>query len=183
MTGVERYRRRNKGEFASVRYLRYADDFIVMLRRSERAEELKGELAEYIDQELKMTLSEEKTTIVHASEGFDFLGVRTFIGQQRSNPSKTLPYQVPAQKSVRAYRQKVKELTHPNLDYLPPGERIRALNWLITGWANYHRWGNAKQTFSAMSYWTVKKVYAMGAFHFRGELWENRPREIKGGLR
>jgi RNA-directed DNA polymerase len=161
MTGVERYRRRNKGEFASVRYLRYADDFIVMLRRSERAEELKGELAEYIDQELKMTLSEEKTTIVHASEGFDFLGVRTFIGQQRSNPSKTLPYQVPAQKSVRAYRQKVKELTHPNLDYLPPGERIRALNWLITGWANYHRWGNAKQTFSAMSYWTIKKVYAM----------------------
>ena len=74
-----------------------------------------------------MTLSDEKTTIVHASEGFDFLGVRTSSAPQRSNPSKILPYQVPAQKSVKAYRQKVKELTHPNLDYMPPGERIRSL--------------------------------------------------------
>lgn len=161
MTAAERYRRRSRGEFVSVRYLRYADDFIAMLRRSERAEELKKELAEYIDQELKMTLSEEKTTIVHASEGFDFLGVHTFIGQQRSNPTKTLPYQVPARKSVMAYRQKVRELTHSNLDYLPPGGRIKTLNWLIAGWANYHRWGNAKQTFSALSYWTTKKVHTM----------------------
>jgi RNA-directed DNA polymerase len=161
MTTQERHQRRRKGELVSVRNIRYCDDFIVMLRDGERAKELKRELAEYIGQELRMTLSEEKTTIVHASEGFDFLGVRTFIAPQRSNPTKLLPYQVPAQKSVRAYRQKVKELTHPALDYLPPGERIRALNWLIVGWANYHHWGNAKRTFSALSCWTIKKVHAM----------------------
>ena len=129
-----------------------------MMRDSEKAEGLKRELADFICQELKMTLSEEKTTIVHASQGFDFLGVCTFIGAQRSNPDKILPYQVPARKSVQAYRQKVKELTHANLDYLPPGERIRALNWLIAGWANYHLWGNAKQTFSSLSSWTTQKV-------------------------
>jgi hypothetical protein len=131
------------------------------MRRSDCAQALKQELAEFIDQELKMTLSEEKTTIVHASKGFDFLGVRTFIGPKRSNPTKLLPYQVPAQKSVKAYRDKVRKLTHPNLDYLPPGERIRTLNWLVVGWANYHRWGNAKETFSALSSWTIRKVHAM----------------------
>jgi len=29
------------------------------------------------------------------------------------------------------------------------------------GWANYHRWGNSKKTFSALSSWTIRKVHAM----------------------
>jgi group II intron reverse transcriptase/maturase len=161
ITPEKRYQRRKRGELISVRYIRYADDFIVMMRDGERAEELKKELADFIGQELKMTLSEEKTHITHAKDGFDFLGVRTFIGPKRSNPQKVLPYQVPAEKSVKSYRQKVNDLTHPDLDYLPPGERIKTINWLIVGWANYHRWGNAKETFSALNYWTIKKVHTM----------------------
>jgi hypothetical protein len=133
----------------------------VLLRDGEKAEQLKRELADLIRQELKMTLSEEKTTITQASQGFDFLGVRMLVAPRRSNPAQILPYKVPSKKSVKAYRQKVRELTHPNLDYLPPGERIRALNWLILGWANYHRWGNAKRTFSALSSWTIRKVHKM----------------------
>jgi group II intron reverse transcriptase/maturase len=161
ITPEKRYQRRKKGELISVRYIRYADDFIVLMRDAERAAELKKELADFISQELKMTLSEEKTRITNAEEGFDFLGVRTFIGPKRSNPLKVLPYQIPAEKSVKSYQQKMNELTHPDLDYLPPGERIRTINWLIVGWANYHRWGNAKSTFSALNYWTIKKVHTM----------------------
>jgi hypothetical protein len=161
MTPHQRMNRRRKGELVAVRYIRYADDFVVLLRDGEWAETLKRELADFIHQELKMTLSDEKTHITDARGGFDFLGVRTFTGPKRSNPQKLLPYQVPAAKSIKAYRQKVNELTHPDLDYLPPGERIRTLNWLILGWANYHRWGNAKATFSEMSYWTIKKVHTM----------------------
>jgi RNA-directed DNA polymerase len=161
MTPQERYARRRKGELVAVRYIRYADDWIVLMRDSEKAEELKRELADFIRLELKMTLSEEKTAITQASEGFDFLGVRTFIAPQRSNPDKILPYQIPSKKSVKAYRQKVKELTHRSLDYLSPGERIKSLNWLIQGWANYHRWGNAKEIFANLGYWTSRKVYTM----------------------
>jgi RNA-directed DNA polymerase len=161
LTSHERAKMRRQGKLAAVRYIRYADDFIVLMRRADCAQALKAELAEFVAQELKMTLSDEKTTIVHASQGFDFLGVRTFVGPKRSNPDKLLPFQVPSQKSVKAYRAKVKELTHPNLDYLPPGERIRTLNWLIVGWANYHRWGNAKKTFSALKDWTIRKVHTM----------------------
>jgi RNA-directed DNA polymerase len=161
MTSEQRAKRRQKGELASVRYIRYADDFVVLTRDGEWAETLKQELAEFISQELKMTLNDEKTHITNATEGFDFLGVRTFLGPKRSNPSKVLPYQVPAEKSVRAYRQKVNDLTSPNLDYLPPGERLRSITWLITGWANYHHWGNSKDTFSELNYWTIKKVHVM----------------------
>lgn len=161
MTPLQRHYWRKKGKLVAVRYIRYADDFIVMLRDGDEAEVLKRELAEFISQELMMALSDEKTHISDARDGFDFLGVRTFVGPKRSDPRKLLPYQVPASKSVKAYRQKVNELTHSYLDYLPPGERIRSLNWLILGWANYHRWGNAKETFSSQSYWTIKKVHTM----------------------
>ena len=157
----QRMNRRRKGEMVAVRYIRYADDFIVLLRDGKWAETLKRELADFTSQELKMTLGDEKTHITDARDGFDFLGVRTFVGPKRSNPQKLLPYQVPSAKSVKAYRQKVNDLTHPDLDYLPPGERIRSLSWLIAGWANYHRWGNAKETFSEMSHWTIKKVHTM----------------------
>ncbi len=161
MTGQQRYVRRHKGELVSVRYIRFADDWIVLMRDGERAEDLKRELADFIYRELKMTLSEEKTAITHAQDGFDFLGVRTFIAPLRSNPDRILPFQVPAKKAVQAYRDKVRELTHVRLDYLPPAERIQALNWLIRGWANYHRWGNAKETFAALGRWTNRKVHIM----------------------
>jgi len=161
MTGGQRYVRRQQGELVSVRYIRYCDDWIVLMRDEERAEALKQELADFIQQELKMTLSQEKTSITHARDGFDFLGVRTFIAPLRSNPNRILPFQIPSKKAVKAYRQKVKELTHRDLDYLPPAERIKTLNWLIRGWANYHRWGNAKETFAALTHWTNRKVHLM----------------------
>lgn len=161
MPRQERYRRRRGGELVAVRYIRYADDFIVMLREGERAEELKRELTDFTCQELKMSLSAEKTHITQAEQGFDFLGVRTFVAPRRSNPRQLRTYHVPAKKSVQSYRQRIRELTHRYWDYLPAGERIRTITWVIAGWANYHRWGNAKDTFAALCHWTNKKVHVM----------------------
>ena len=79
MTPMARFLGRKRGEFVSVRYIRYADDFIVLMRDGEKAAELKKELTEFITQELKMTLSEEKTCITHAKEGFDFLNQACFL--------------------------------------------------------------------------------------------------------
>lgn len=158
-----RNKRRRKGDiFACVRYIRYADDFILLVRESQAASILKQELADYIKQEMQMTLSEEKTLITDAREvGFDFLGEHVYVAPQRSNPNRLLPFFRPSKKSVQAYRRKVKELTRRDLGYLHPAERIRVLNWLITGWANYHHWGNAKETFKLLGYWTTKKVFKM----------------------
>ncbi|HEU4634724.1 MAG TPA: group II intron reverse transcriptase/maturase [Edaphobacter sp.] len=157
-----RYKRQHNGELAYVRYIRYADDFVVLLRSTEeQAATLKQELTAYIHHELQMTLSEEKTLITKVTDGFDFLGVRTLVAPRRSNPAQLMPYQIPAQKSVEAFKRRIRELTHRRLDYLPLTDRIRTLNWLIEGWANYHRWGNAKRTFSALSNWSIKKVHRM----------------------
>jgi len=163
LKGSARYGRRRRGDiFAAVRYIRYADDFIVLLRDSPAAPILKQEIADYIQQTMKMKLSAEKTLITDSREGgFDFLGEHIFVAPRRSNPDKLVPYFRPAEKSIKAFRRKVKELTRRNLDYLHPAERIRALNWLIDGWANYHHWGNAKETFSKLGFWTARRVFEM----------------------
>jgi len=144
-----------------VRYVRYADDFVVLMRGTpEEAETLKQQVATFIHEQMKMTLSEDKTLITPATTGFDFLGVRNILGAQRSS-GRLMPYQLPGRKSVNAFKDKVRQITHPSRDAIHPLERMRALNWLIAGWANYHRWGNAKRTFSSLNNWTNRKVHQM----------------------
>ncbi len=144
-----------------VRYVRYADDFVVLMRGTkEEAEALKQQVATFIREQMQMTLSDDKTLITPATTGFDFLGVRNIVGAQRSS-GRLMPYQLPRRKSVNAFKDAVRRLTHPSRDQIHPLERMRALNWLIAGWANYHRWGNAKRTFSSLKDWTIRKVHRM----------------------
>lgn len=56
-------------------FVRYADDWLVgICGTKQECEELKAEIAEFLDTELKLTLSEEKTLITHSSEKVRFLG-------------------------------------------------------------------------------------------------------------
>jgi len=56
---------------------RYADDFVVRVKGTcEQAEQLKAEIAEFLQQELHLELSAEKTVITPVETGFDFPGFR-----------------------------------------------------------------------------------------------------------
>ena len=59
----------------NIRYVRYADDFIIGVKGSrEDCEEIKKKLADFISGTLKMELSSEKTLITHSGEYARFLG-------------------------------------------------------------------------------------------------------------
>jgi RNA-directed DNA polymerase len=55
--------------------VRYADDFVVFCESQEDALHVKDEILPPWLAERGLTLSAEKTRIVHLTEGFDFLGV------------------------------------------------------------------------------------------------------------
>ena len=62
-------------ERRGLQYVRYADDWLVgVCGTKEECIALKAEIAEYLNNELKLTLSEEKTLITHSSEKVRFLG-------------------------------------------------------------------------------------------------------------
>jgi RNA-directed DNA polymerase len=69
--------------------VRYADDFVVMCTSREQAEQVKTRLAEWLTPR-GLAFNEDKTRIVHAEAGFDFLGfnVRRYHGKLLIKPSQ-----------------------------------------------------------------------------------------------
>lgn len=58
-----------------LKYVRYADDFLIAVNGSKAdCEMIKAKLTEFIRNELKMELSQEKTLITHSNESARFLG-------------------------------------------------------------------------------------------------------------
>lgn len=58
-----------------LKYIRYADDFIIGVKGDKKdCERIKKQLSEFINQTLKMELSEEKTLIKHSNSYARFLG-------------------------------------------------------------------------------------------------------------
>jgi len=54
--------------------VRYADDFVIECKEKEEAIDIKREIATFLQHNIGLELSDEKTRITHISEGFDFLG-------------------------------------------------------------------------------------------------------------
>jgi group II intron reverse transcriptase/maturase len=84
-------RRKHLGNFVLVRF---CDDFIILSNGTKQATEaMKEEIAMFLKDALRLELSQEKTAITHAAEGFDFLGfhIRKFRkqGGVMITPTKT----------------------------------------------------------------------------------------------
>ena len=73
----------NDEGFIRIKYVRYADDWLVGVIGSRQvAEEIRDKIKEFLKNELKLTLSDEKTHITHArTEQAEFLGTLISIGR------------------------------------------------------------------------------------------------------
>ncbi len=74
----------NDPNFIRLKYLRYADDWLVGICGPRKlAEQVKEELKTFLSQRLKLTLSAEKTKITHArKEQAHFLGTQLAVGRE-----------------------------------------------------------------------------------------------------
>src|SRR5204862_2931102 len=79
---------------------------------------------------LGVSLNTEKTRIVDAADGFDFLGMRFRLKPMRSNPKRLYCYRWPSTKAMQSVRQKVRgAVGYDNLYSL--ADKIRALNPIL----------------------------------------------------
>jgi len=76
--------------FRRLKYVRYADDFLLgFIGPKSEAEEIKQQLKKFLQEELKLELSEEKTLITHAvSEAAKFLGYEITMLQEDTKRTK-----------------------------------------------------------------------------------------------
>lgn len=105
------------------RFVRYADDFVVLCQSEAQAREAFDLVQEHLNS-LGLTLSAEKTKMTKFREGFAFLGFAISSWSVAMRP-----------KSVEKLKAKIRELTprHHNLDV----QVITKLNRVIRGTANY----------------------------------------------
>lgn len=77
---------RNDPEYRRLKYVRYADDFLLgFIGPRSEAEAIKQQLAEFLREELKLELSQAKTLITHSrSEAARFLGYEVTTLQENS---------------------------------------------------------------------------------------------------
>lgn len=116
--------------------VRYADDFVILLRGRGKAvlEWVRRKLAK-----LGLKLHPEKTRIVHAKDGFDFLGVHFRLRPVRKHGSR-LKYSCrrwPSDRSMKRIKHRIREVIGRQYS-LSLEEMITLLNPIIRGWNNYH---------------------------------------------
>ena len=119
--------------------IRYADDFIVTGDSKELLEKTVKPAIENFLADRGLTLSNEKTTITHINDGFDFLGqtIRKYRGKLLITPSK---------KSTKLFLRKVRAMIKANAQ-ARQSSLIALLNPVIRGWATYHRHVVSTKTF------------------------------------
>ncbi|CAA7599579.1 Reverse transcriptase (RT) catalytic domain protein [Acididesulfobacillus acetoxydans] len=133
---------------AGYAHVRYADDVLILCRTREEAETALQRAGELLSR-LKLRLSAEKTVISSFQEGFDFLGFhfgRRYIGVGK--------------KSLKSFYAKVREATRRNQGDIPVEHVISEMNPKLTGWANYHRYGNNLVLFRNLDKWIRNRVRA-----------------------
>ncbi|NHO34236.1 group II intron reverse transcriptase/maturase [Acetobacter fallax] len=139
--------------------VRYADDFVVLVDGTrEQAEAEKRALAEFLETELRMELSLEKTKISDVREGIDFLGYRAVQAKGLLTGHQVGKLFIPKSK-LNDLRHKIKV----TVKGIPTGcsltEVIDRLNPLILGWRSYYRYATrAHRDFAHLDDWIWWRV-------------------------
>jgi group II intron reverse transcriptase/maturase len=117
--------------------VRYADDFVILLWRNGKR------VLQQVEKMLKrlgLKLQRDKTRIVRAEKGFDFLGVHFRLSLVRKKQAKLKQYcaRWPADRSVNRIKQRIREVIGRGYS-LSLEEMIRELTPVIRGWNSYHK--------------------------------------------
>jgi group II intron reverse transcriptase/maturase len=118
--------------------VRYADDFVIAMRGNSRRA---LRLIRAMLRRLGLELHPEKTRIVSARKGFDFLGAHIRLREVRKQKSR-LKYSArlwPSDKSMGRIREKVRDVIGRRFS-VSLEEIVKELNPVIRGWNNYHQY-------------------------------------------
>lgn len=135
---------------AGYRFVRYADDFVVLCQDRRQAQEALELVRQVLEGELGLTLSPEKTKTTTYGKGYDFLGFHLSSRSRRMRD-----------KSVQKFKAKMREMTerHRNLDRA----LIVKLNQVIRGTANFFatRFSTCRWMFQKLDSWIRMRLRAM----------------------
>jgi RNA-directed DNA polymerase len=144
--------------------VRYADDFVVMCRSREQAVEVKERLRAWLAPR-GLCFNEDKTRIVHAEDGFDFLGfnVRRYHGKLLIKPSTA---------ALRRIRERLR-VEMRTLRGANAGAVLRTINPIVRGWSAYYRTVVSSEIFTALDnyMWALAYKWAKHSHPNKSKHW------------
>jgi RNA-directed DNA polymerase len=160
--------------------VRYADDFAVFCESQEDAERVIDILKDWLAV-CGLTLSTEKTRIVHLTEGFDFLGftIRQYPDRRTATGYRLLI--TPSAQSVQRLRERMRiewrKMRGTNVQAI-----LTQLNPIVRGWANYCRIGVASRVFSNLDRFMYGRAYRYVKHTHPHKSWQWRQNRYWGKL-
>mgnify|MGYP001193053101 CR=1 FL=1 len=120
-----------------IRFVRYADDFLLFAKSKEDVEKAAALTKEKLA-ELGLEISKEKTKVVNFNkDDFDFLGFTFSHWKPRKKDNKPYFHVTPKKESIKDFRLKIKEKTRKTLT-LNKEEWVKRVNPIIRGKVNYY---------------------------------------------
>ncbi|MEU6585974.1 group II intron reverse transcriptase/maturase [Nocardia sp. NPDC046763] len=159
---------------ATYRLVRFADDFVVLVHGGQHhAEQARTEVAEVL-RPMGLSLSPEKTRVVHIDDGFDFLGWRIQRRVKRgTNRRKKVIYTYPSKKSLHSIVGKVRIMTSRSTTSKSLEELLKYLNSVVRGWCMYFRHGVSSATFRYLRHYMWREVGNWMKVKHRRMSWPN----------
>jgi len=155
-------------EKRKLRFVRYADDFIIFVRSKRAATRVMARVSRFITCRLKLKVNEEKSKITHPW-WMRFLGF-SFTSKRHDTRIRI------HSESIKRFKNRVRELTSRDC-----GKSIHRiifdLNQFLRGWWNYYRITQVTNGFRSLHYWIMRRLRAI-----LWKQWKNprtRVRELK----
>ena len=147
----QRYKRGKFDQACPCFIVRYADDWVIVTRSLKDAQRMKQEAETFLREKLKLRLSNEKTLITKAEDGFDFLGFNI-----RKWDSRTLI--TPSKKAINKFKQVVRERIRVAFS-LDDAAAIAYINQYLIGWAMYYRSVSSSHTFRYLDHYVWHRIF------------------------
>ncbi|WP_228791199.1 group II intron reverse transcriptase/maturase [Nocardia puris] len=151
-----------RGKNVPAALIRYADDFVVFCETESDAWDRKAALAEWLSPR-GLTFNEDKTRVVHLTNGFDFLGfnIRRFGDKLIIKPNKDA-----VRRAKKRIRDTIRKHQGDTADQV-----VNALNPFLRGWATYYRHAVSSKIFNKIDRFTYRALKRWGVYRHRNKGW------------
>ena len=124
-------------EKRGLRFVRYADDCLIMVRSEKAANHIMESVTRYIENKLGLKVNVEKSKVARPHK-IKYLGFGFYNKKGTWRPKPHL-------KSLQKFERKLKDITSRS-NAMPISEKIVKLNQVIRGWINYFKIADMKST-------------------------------------
>ena len=145
--------------WAGAKLVRYADDFVVLVRY--QSPRLGGFIEAKLETWMGLTINREKTRVVHLGQdgaSLDFLGFTFRYDRDRHGGGHRYLNLTPSATAVARQRAALRTLINAQRCFVPAPHLIRVVNRQLRGWANYFRFGYPRGAFRAINTYTRQRL-------------------------